>query len=40
MRRIIQQRDTHFIHADFCQFGARWKKPTGFLGNVFQTSTV
>ena len=32
MRRIIQQRDTHFIHADFCQFGARWKKPTGFLG--------
>ena len=31
MRSIMQQPDTHFIHVDFCQFGTRWKKPTGLL---------
>ena len=33
IRRLLQTSEAFLYRGDFCQWGARWKKPTGFMCN-------
>ena len=41
MQYYLQHPRIHFVRSDVCQWGTRWKKPTGFLiGNLDHNDTA
>ncbi len=41
MQYYLQHPQIHYVRSDFCQWGTRWKKPTGFLvGNLDRNDTA